>query len=61
MTMTCQHSSRCPYCDQSTDWEDEAAAFDRAAEADAHARDWDPEDMFPDDMIDNAQLQEKAA
>ena len=28
--------------------------LDAQARADAFAREWDPEDMFPDDMIDNA-------
>lgn len=30
--------------------------LDEQARNDAHAREWDPEDMFPDDMIDNAEV-----
>lgn len=31
-------------------------ALDDQARDDAHAREWDLEDMFPDDMIDNTEF-----
>lgn len=46
------------------DW-DEAAErrleeLDVQARNDAHAREWDPEDWFPDDMFDNVTITDKA-
>lgn len=50
----CPASPNCPYCDDDGAWERRCEELDAITLVDAHARQWDPEDMFPDDLIDNA-------
>lgn len=44
--MKCPASPGCPYCDDDGEWERRMEELDEQARIDAHARDWDPEDMF---------------
>lgn len=51
----CPNDPRCPYCGDTGEWERRLEELDEQARFEAHRREWDPEDMFPDDIPDNVE------